>query len=74
MLYGALYDVVDATWHAEHGQKPVADAAEEADENDLKIMPPPPPGCAFRMLNPPDTEVNCNLRGRLSRASIGIPL
>lgn len=56
-LHGELFDVVDAAWFKENGE-----GAVKAEDDD-SLLPPAPKDCAFRMLNPVDTEVTCNLHG-----------
>jgi hypothetical protein len=70
LIHGDLYDVVDADWLAEQEKMkpPAATAADSTaktvDESPYPL-PPPPSGCAFRQINPADTEVTCDISGRL---------
>lgn len=63
LIHGDLFDVVDQKWmvgKAQDGEPPGVEAL------DRPPMPAAPKGCVFRQINPPDSEVTCDITGAQS--------
>ncbi len=71
-IFGDLFDVVDSDWLAEqdkHEGKGVNAILDDSSAAGAQMarphLPAAPEGCTFRQINPPDSEVTCDLMGEL---------
>lgn len=79
-IFGDLFDVVDSDWLAEqdkHEGKGVNAILDDSSAAGAQMarphLPAAPEGCTFRQINPPDSEVTCDLMDLCGRLYMSLP-